>query len=64
MGHQAVRRLSPAARGVWIDCLGLMATACPTGYLCDDRGNPLTEGEIARIVNATPEEVGNSSLKS
>jgi hypothetical protein len=52
LGDQAVRRLSPAARGVWIDCLALMATASPVGYLCDDRGRPLNHEEIARVTNA------------
>jgi len=59
LGDQAVRRLSPAERGVWIDCLALMATASPIGYLCDDRGRKLTHEEIARVVNATPVEVSN-----
>lgn len=59
LGDQAVRRLSPAARGVWIDCLALMAVANPTGYLCDERGKPLTHEEIARVVNATPTDVAN-----
>lgn len=59
LGDQAVRRLSPAARGVWIDCLALMAVANPTGYLCDDMGRPLTHEDVARVVNATPVEVAN-----
>lgn len=59
LGDQAVRRLTPAERGVWIDCLALMAAAAPIGYLCDDRGRPLTHEEIARVVNATPVEVAN-----
>lgn len=57
LGDQAVRRLTPAERGVWIDCLALMAAAAPIGYLCDDRGRPLTHEEVARVVNATPVEV-------
>lgn len=58
LGDPAVRRLSPAARGVWIDCLALMATACPVGYLCDDRGRKLNHEEIARVTNAgSPVEV-------
>jgi hypothetical protein len=52
-----VRRLTPAERGVWIDCLALMATASPIGYLCDDRGRPLTHEEIARVTGTTPVEV-------
>jgi hypothetical protein len=59
LGDQAVRRLTPAERGVWIDLLALMAAASPAGYLCDDRGTPLTDSEIARVTNAaSAEEVG------
>jgi len=55
----AVRRLTPAERGVWIDLLALMAAASPVGYLCDNRGTPLADGEIARVTNAgSAEEVG------
>ncbi len=57
LGDQAVRRLTPAERGIWIDCLALMAAAAPTGYLCDDRGRPLTHEEIARVCGTTPVEV-------
>lgn len=57
LGDQAVRRLTPAARGVWIDCLALMAVANPTGYLCDEMGRPLTHEDIARVVNASPTDV-------
>ena len=58
LGDQAVRRLTPAERGVWIDLLALMAAAAPAGYLCDDRGRPLTHEEIARVTNAgSPVEV-------
>jgi hypothetical protein len=57
LGDQAVRRLTPAERGVWIDCLALMAAAAPTGYLCDDRGRSLTHEEVARVCGTTPVEV-------
>ena len=57
LGDPAVRRLTPAARGVWIDCLALMAAANPIGYLCDDTGRKLTLGEVARVCNATADEV-------
>jgi hypothetical protein len=58
LGDQAVRRLTPAERGVWIDLLALMAAAAPAGYLCDDKGRPLTLQEIARVTNAgSPDEV-------
>lgn len=58
LGDQAVRRLTPAERGVWIDLLALMAAAAPAGYLCDDRGRQLSNEEIARVTNAgSPAEV-------
>ncbi len=58
LGDQAVRRLTPAERGVWIDLLALAAVASPIGYVCDDRGRPLTLEEIARVTNAgSPNEV-------
>lgn len=55
LGDQAVRRLTPAERGVWIDLLALAAAASPVGYVCDDRGRPLILEEIARVSN-----VGNT----
>lgn len=58
LGDQAVRRLTLAERGLWIDLLALAAGAAPTGYICDDRGRPLTLEEIARVSNAgSPDEV-------
>jgi hypothetical protein len=58
LGDQAVRRLTPAERGVWIDLLALAAGANPVGYVCDDRGRPLTLDEIARVTGAgSPDEV-------
>jgi hypothetical protein len=53
-GDPAVRRLTPAERGLWIDLLALAAVAQPTGYVCDERGNPLSYEEIARFANTTP----------
>ena len=55
-GDLAVRRLSPAERGLWIDLLALAAVAAPIGYVCDDRGDPLTYEEIARFANCSPTE--------
>lgn len=57
LGDQAVRRLTPAERGVWIDLLAIAAAASPVGYVCDDHGRPLTHEEIARVTNASPVEV-------
>jgi hypothetical protein len=52
-GDQAVRRLTPAERGLWIDLLCLAATAQPTGYVVDERGNALPLEEIARFANCS-----------
>jgi hypothetical protein len=58
LGDTAVRRLTPAERGVWIDLLALAAAGSPAGYVCDDKGRPLTLAEIARVTNAaSPDEV-------
>jgi hypothetical protein len=56
-GDRAVRRLTLAERGLWIDLLSYAAVGSPTGYVCDDRGNPISYEEIARFTNATPTEV-------
>lgn len=56
-GDQDVRRLTPAERGLWIDLLALAAVGKPVGYVCDQRGNPISYEEIARFTNATPTEV-------
>lgn len=57
LGDQAVRRLTPAERGLWIDLIALAAVGSPTGYVCDDRGDPISNEEIARLTNATPTDV-------
>lgn len=56
-GDLEVRRLTPAERGLWIDLLCLAAVGKPYGYVCDQRGNPLSNEEIARFTNATSTEV-------
>lgn len=56
-GDQDVRRLTPAERGLWIDLLAYAAVGKPTGYVCDQRGNPISYEEIARFTNASPKEV-------
>ena len=56
-GDLEVRRLTLAERGLWIDLLALAAVGKPTGYVCDQRGNPISYEEIARFANATPTEV-------
>jgi hypothetical protein len=55
-GDQEVRRLTPAERGMWIDLLALAAVGKPYGYVCDQRGNPVSYEEIARFSNCTPTE--------
>jgi hypothetical protein len=58
IGDEAVRRLTPSERGVWIDLLALAAVGSPVGYVCDAQGRPLTLEEIARVTNAaSPDEV-------
>ena len=56
-GDQDVRRLTPAERGLWIDLLALAAVGKPVGYVCDQRGNPISNEEIARFTNASLTEV-------
>lgn len=57
IGDEAVRRLTPAERGVWIDLLALASAGNPIGYVCDAKGRPLSLEEIARVSNAaTPDE--------
>jgi len=52
LGDEAVRRLTPAERGLWIDLLGLASVGNPVGYVCDNRGRPLPLDEIRRVTNA------------
>lgn len=55
-GDVAVRRLTVAERGMWIDLLALAAVAQPTGYVCDEAGTALSYEEIARFANCSPTE--------
>lgn len=57
LGDQEVRRLTLAERGLWIDLLALAAAGSPAGYVCDGRGEPISNEDIARLTNATPKEV-------
>jgi len=52
-GDLAVRSLTTAERGLWIDLLTLAATGNPTGYVVDARGEPLSLEQIARFANCT-----------
>jgi len=56
-GDKAVRRLTPAERGLWIDLLSYAAAGTPVGYVVDQHGSPISYEEIARFTNATPTEV-------
>lgn len=56
-GDPLVRRLTPAERGLWIDLLSYAAASTPVGYVCDQQGSPISNEEIARFTNATPNEV-------
>ncbi len=55
-GDQAVRRLTVAERGLWVDLLALAAVGNPTGYVCDVKGKALSYEEIARFANCSPTE--------
>ena len=55
-GDLAVRSLTTAERGLWIDLLALAAAALPMGYVCDNRGNALSYEEIGRFANCSPTE--------
>lgn len=56
LGDTEVRRLSPAERGFWADCLAIAATALPFGYVVDNKGRPLSVAEHARISNCSEAE--------
>jgi hypothetical protein len=52
LGDEAVRRLTPAERGMWIDLLALASVGNPVGYVTDNAGKPLSLDEICRVTNA------------
>lgn len=52
-----VRKLSPAARGVWIDLLVFAAAGTPTGYVTDRKGRSIPLDEIARFTNCPIQEL-------
>lgn len=58
-GDPAVRSLTPAERGLWIDLLSLAATGNPTGYVCDARGDPVPVEQIARFANCSAGEASS-----
>lgn len=58
-GDQAVRNLTPAERGLWIDLLSLAAVGTPVGYVSDVRGDPVPVEQIARFANCTAGEASS-----
>jgi hypothetical protein len=58
-GDEAVRSLTPAERGMWIDLLALAARGNPTGYVCDARGAPVAVEQIAHFANCSAAEAAS-----
>lgn len=55
-GDQALRMVSLAARGLWIECLAVMHEATPYGHLVVN-GRPVGDDALARMVGASGDEV-------
>jgi hypothetical protein len=55
-GDEAVRRLTPAERGLWIDLIALASDGKPAGFVTDARGEPVAVEEIARFANCPAAE--------
>jgi hypothetical protein len=55
-GDQALRMVSLAARGLWMECLAIMHEAKPYGYLVVN-GRPVGVDALARMVGASSDEV-------
>lgn len=55
-GDQALRVVSLAARGLWIDMLTIMYEAIPYGHLIVG-DQPVSDADLARLVGSTVEEV-------
>lgn len=55
-GDQALRAVSIAARGFWMECLCIMHEAKPYGHLVLN-GNPVDGGTLARMTGTTVDEV-------
>jgi hypothetical protein len=55
-GDQALRVVSLAARGLWIECLAIMHEAKPYGHLVMN-GEPVDDAMLARLVGSSVEEV-------
>ena len=57
MKDPAVRSVSYAGRGLWIDMLCLMHESDRRGYLQHATGKPVTQEQLARMTGGSPEEV-------
>jgi hypothetical protein len=55
-GDQALRSVSIAARGLWMECLCIMHEARPYGHLMLN-GQPVEDGALARMTGASVDEV-------
>ena len=55
-GDQALRSVSLAARGFWLECLCIMHEARPYGHLLLN-GDPVGDDALARMVGASVDEV-------
>jgi hypothetical protein len=55
-GDQALRAVSLAARGLWIECLCIMHEAKPYGHLVLN-GNPVDDDTLARMTGVPVDEV-------
>lgn len=53
----ALRRCSLAARGLWIEMLGLMHHSEPYGTLVEDDQKPMSNAELAMQIGVPPEVV-------
>lgn len=57
MKDPALRSVSVAARGLWIDLLCIMHESPRRGYLENAKGEPLTELQISRMTGVNPKTV-------
>lgn len=55
-GDQALRAVSIAARGLWLECLCIMHEAKPYGHLLLN-GSPVEDGALARMTGVPVDEV-------
>lgn len=55
-GDQALRAVSIAARGLWMECLCIMHEAAPYGHLVLN-GNPVEDDTLARMAGVSVDEV-------